>query len=273
MLEKRKLDIKTQPIPKASFRSNTPVRKSLAYGFMGVEIEINHDCNRACAYCPNSKLVRKNQGQMSESLFLALLRQLQEIDYRGRVSYHFYNEPLLSPNLDRFVDLTREMLPETWIEIYTNGTLLTEERLRTLLRLGVDKFIVTKHHGSKVYPFEQTYRGLDRETQEKVKFQTYKEVQLTSRGGLVRVGSANRKPPLDLPCLIPSSVIVITVNGNVLPCFEDYTEQNVMGNLTENSLMDIWNSQKYRSFREDLKARKRSAHPVCKDCNHTLIII
>ena len=65
---------------------------------MGIEIEINHDCNRACAYCPNSSLKRKNQGQMSERLFLRLLGQLKEIGYRGRISYHFYNEPLLSPN-------------------------------------------------------------------------------------------------------------------------------------------------------------------------------
>lgn len=102
------------------------------FSFMGVEIEINHDCNRTCAYCPNATTSRKNQGQMSEELFLVLMNQLRDIGYRGRISYHFYNEPLLSPNLDRFVALTREYLPACWIELYTNGILLDEPRLRTL---------------------------------------------------------------------------------------------------------------------------------------------
>ncbi|WP_371917995.1 SPASM domain-containing protein [Pseudomonas sp. FW305-122] len=36
--------------------------------------------------------------------------------------------------------------------------------------------------------------------------------------------------------------------------------------------MDIWNTPKYRNFRADLVAKKRSAHPVCKDCNSRMII-
>lgn len=260
------LDLKTRDVSR-------PKQKSSAYSFMGVEIEINHDCNRACAYCPNSSMARKHQGNMSEELFRLLMKQLQDIDYRGRISYHFYNEPLLSPNLDRFVTLTKEYLPECWIEIYTNGTLLTEERLMTLLTLGVDKFTVTKHHGSPDYPFEQLYKRLDFPIQQKIKFQRYKELILTSRGGLVKVGTVKKKPPLDMPCLIPSSVLVVTVNGNVVPCFEDYNELNKMGNITEQSLIEIWNSPKYRSFRDDLKKKRRDAHPVCKTCNCALIIV
>jgi radical SAM protein with 4Fe4S-binding SPASM domain len=216
---------------------------------------------------------RKNQGQMSEELFLELLKQLQEIDYRGRISYHFYNEPLLSKNLERFVGLTKSYLPKCWIELYTNGTLLDEQRLRTLLSLGVDKFTVTKHHGSKDYPFEALLARLEPPVRARIKFQNYKQLVLTNRGGLVKVGKSEGKPPLGLPCLIPSTVVIVTVNGNIVPCFEDYNEENVMGNLREKSLMEIWNSEKYVRFRADLKAKKRFAYPVCKDCNCKLIFM
>ena len=94
-------------------------------------------------------------------------------------------------------------------EIYTNGTLLTEARLMTLLTLGVDKFIVTRHHGIRNYPFEDLHKTLDPSIQSKIKFQGYKELRLSSRGGLVKVGPAKQKPPLDLHCLIPSSLIVM----------------------------------------------------------------
>ena len=239
---------------------------------MGVEIEINHDCNRACAYCPNSIAERPHQGRMPRTLFVRILSQLRELGYQGRISYHFYNEPLLSPDLDEFVGLTKEYLPKCWIEIYTNGTLLSQERFDRLLTVGVDKFTVTRHHGIKDFPFTKVYESLDPSRRARVKFQHYKELYFTSRGGLMKVGYAGKKPPLDLPCLIPTSALVITVNGNIVPCFEDYFEKNVMGNIAEQDLLSIWNSDRYKQFRDDLKNRKRSAHPVCDSCNCMLII-
>lgn len=246
--------------------------KQLGYSFMGVEIEINHDCNRACTYCPNSVTERKGQGRMPEELFRRILGQLADIHYQGRISYHFYNEPLLSPDLDLFTALTKEILPACWIEIYTNGTLLTEPRLRKLIGLGVDKFTVTRHHADKNYPFEEMHGRLDLETRRRIKYQRHQELHYTSRGGLVEAGP-DLQTPLSLPCLIPSTMLVVTVEGNVVPCFEDYDELNVMGNVRERHLSEIWDSPKYRAFRDDLKQKKRGDHPVCKDCNCRLIMV
>jgi radical SAM protein with 4Fe4S-binding SPASM domain len=243
------------------------------YSFIAVEIEINHECNRACVYCPNSVSERKNQGRMDEKLFLRIMEQLRSIGYKGRVSFHFYNEPLLSPDLDRFTALTKEFLPECRIELYTNGTLLTRERLETLIRLGVDKFTVTQHHGKDPYGFGEIYPTLEPEIRERIKFQNFRDLIYTSRGGILKnVGHTKEKPPLSLPCYIPSMLVVITVNGNVVPCFEDFHEQNVMGNVNDQTLMEIWKSPKYVEFREGLKAKKRDSFPVCRDCNCVLII-
>lgn len=252
---------------------NLPSDKKNSFGLISVEIEINHKCNRTCAYCPNSITERKNQGHMSEALFVRIMQELRAIHYQGRISYHFYNEPLLSADLERFVFLTRDYLPKAWIEIYTNGTLLTKERLMGLFELGVNKFTVTKHHGSKDYPFDKVFQELDEPVKRKIKYLGYKDLHLTSRGGLLNVGFVKQRPPLNLPCLIPASLMVITVTGNILPCFEDYHEKLVMGNLNEQSLAEIWNSARYIQFRQDLKQRKRADHEVCKDCNCALIVV
>lgn len=246
------------------------------YSFTAVEIEINHDCNRSCAYCPNSILERPNQGRMPEPLFVRIMEQLQAIGYAGRVSYHFYNEPLISPDLDRFVQLTKSYLPGSWIEIFTNGMLLTEVRVHELLELGVDKFTVTQHHtyqGDTRYAFAEVHRSLAPETKAKIKFQNYRNLVFTNRGGLLKnLGYCKKPTPLVLPCLIPSMVLVVTVNGNVVPCYEDYLEQNQMGNVTDQSLPEIWDSPKYRAFRESLRKGARAAFPVCRDCNCVMII-
>ena len=85
------------------------------------------------------------------------------------------------------------------------------------------------------------------------------------------VGNCKIQTPIPLPCLIPSSLVVITSSGNVLPCFEDYLEKNVMGNILDSTLAEIWNLPNYVAFRQGLKAKQRGAFPVCKDCNNILI--
>ena len=72
------------------------------YALKIVEIEINSQCNRKCKYCPNSISERKHKGDMNFSLFLTIMKQLKEIKFEGRISFHFYGEPFLSKNLNSF---------------------------------------------------------------------------------------------------------------------------------------------------------------------------
>jgi radical SAM protein with 4Fe4S-binding SPASM domain len=249
------------------------MNKAKEYSFFKVEIEINHECNRVCVYCPNAIAERKNQGRMEEKLFVRIMEQLQSIDYRGSISFHFYNEPLLSPDLDRFTAIAKEYLPNSRIDLYTNGILLTRERLESLIDLGIGKFMVTQHHGNEPYAFAELFPALPPEIREKIKFRSFRELVLSSRGGVLKnVGYAKEKPPFDIACYLPSTLMVITVNGNVLPCFEDFHEKNVMGNVSDQTIMEIWKSPKYVNFRESLKAKKRADFPVCRECNCVLIL-
>lgn len=239
--------------------------------FLGLEIEINHGCNRACSYCPNADYERSEQGEMDTDLFIKIMTQLREMNYKGGVRYHFYNEPMLCKKLNQFVALTKEFLPESFREIFTNGTLLTPKRFEELIELGVDKFTITKHENEKNYTFDKTMEQLTFEQKEKVKYINYEELRYTNRGGLVE-SRYKAKPPLKLPCLIPSMSLVITVKGNVLTCYEDYNQRSQMGNVNDTHLRDIWNSPAYRQFRDDLKKGKREGYTVCKSCNNVQII-
>lgn len=234
--------------------------------FSAIEIEINHNCNRSCSYCPNSLFEREEKGEISLDLYKRLMKQLKEFGFKGRVSYDFYNEPLLCSNLDTIVKMTREHLKDVNIELYTNGTLLTKERICSLIEYGVSNFIVTKHEGIDRYLFDDVYKNLDFETQEKIFYRKYQDVILTNRGGLLEnVGEAVESALL--PCYVPSSVVSVTVLGNVLPCFEDYHQVNVMGNISENHIMDIWNCDRYREFRDMLKKCQRHKYQTCNKCN------
>lgn len=59
-----------------------------------VEIELFNYCNRTCGWCPNKYVDRKNKFETLDfHLFINLLQQLKDIDYKGVFSFSRYNEP------------------------------------------------------------------------------------------------------------------------------------------------------------------------------------
>lgn len=238
--------------------------------FTRVEIEINHDCNRKCWYCPNAVADRKTSGEMSRSTFLHLMDNLTELGFTGAISYHFYNEPLLARDLVWFVQTSRERLPECALELYTNGTLLSLEKFRELTQAGIRRFVVTKHAGEKDYLFDETYQRLGPAEKALVLYQGHTEIHFTNRGGTIEAGPATI--PALSPCYIPSFLMVVTHDGNVLPCFEDFHEELGMGNIRNQKLKDIWESARYRSFRKSLRQGKRHQFSPCKNCNRLEVL-
>lgn len=235
--------------------------------FLGIEIEINHHCNLSCKYCPNDKNVRSSQGLMTTEQFIKILFQLKDIAYEGKISYHFYNEPLLHPEIENFVKLSKEILPKTRSEIFTNGVYLNREKFNSLKLAGVDKFTITQHQGIKKIIFDDVFQALTPEEKSCVKYYNYTQLIYSNRGGLVDCGKSI-KDPLNRICLIPSCSLVVTVNGNVVTCYEDYHEKNIMGNIFEEHISKIWEKPKYVEFRNELRKGQRNKYDVCRTCNN-----
>jgi radical SAM protein with 4Fe4S-binding SPASM domain len=236
-----------------------------------VEIEINHRCNKACSYCPNSVTERSEKGEMEPALFEKIMLDLQAINYQGSISYEFYNEPMLAKNIYWFVETTRKYLPASRIDFYTNGTLLSLDAFRKLTDLGVNRYIVTKHEGITDYIFDKTYGEITAEEKKLVLYQTYQDLKMTNRGGLVEAGPVG--PANLVPCFIPEFLIAITVKGHVLPCFEDYHQINNMGNVGEMPLNEILNNSLFNTFRNDLRLGLRHKQNPCLKCNRTQVCL
>src|SRR6185503_15506674 len=77
-----------------------------------VEIEVSVRCNRSCIYCPNSKVGSTSPFSfMDIELFRRIIAQLSQISFSGRLSFHFYNEPLMRKDLEKLVAIARAPLP------------------------------------------------------------------------------------------------------------------------------------------------------------------
>ena len=58
-------------------------------------------------------------------------------------------------------------------------------------------------------------------------------------------------------------------NGDVVPCCYDLEGNEIMGNLKDNTMEEIWNGEKYKNFRKRLKKSvfKPEIQPeFCKGC-------
>ena len=197
-----------------------------------IEIEINTHCNRNCGYCPSSKnKLYLGEKYMDETLFKLIINKILKINHSiKRVSYHFYSEPLLHPDLCIFTKYAKEKLPNCINAIYTNGDYLSDKKYYELMQSGVDYIIITNHENRNI-PKRVKQRILNASG-----------LKFTNRGGSLY----KLTRPLFTPCFAPSYRLMITYNGDVILCYEDSKRENVFGNLKESSIQSILNFNAYK---------------------------
>ncbi len=66
-------------------------------------------------------------------------------------------------------------------------------------------------------------------------------------------------------CLRMWTTAIVTADGDVVPCCYDKYAGHAMGNISDQILGDIWNGEKYKSFRETV-IRSRASIDICSEC-------
>ena len=59
----------------------------------------------------------------------------------------------------------------------------------------------------------------------------------------------------------------VLCNGDVILCCNDYSRRTILGNVKNNSIKEIWNSQKYQSIREAIFNKDFEKIPECRSCS------
>lgn len=67
-------------------------------------------------------------------------------------------------------------------------------------------------------------------------------------------------------CPQPFFYIYVGIRGNVIPCWVDWSNGGVVGNVATTPLVDIWNGEAMRRFRLSLLEGRRDEIDICKDC-------
>lgn len=84
----------------------------------------------------------------------------------------------------------------------------------------------------------------------------------TGRGGERSYGTPNNNP-----CSAILDGLWVLSDGQVVACCEDWNATDAVGNVLESSLMEIWNGDKIKRFRELHLSGRKCDIRVCKACH------
>ncbi len=235
---------------------------------LAVEIETNNSCTRTCSYCPRPP---NDSTVLPEPLFRAVIDDLADWGFRGRISPHGYNEPLSDKRLPRLLEYVSTQLSHSPIVVFSNGDLLTRPVVEQLSQVGVTGFKLSVHEGSSAPQVNALHAFGSR--YDRVSVSDYREDHRTepmfNRGGLIAIDTPrHRQRCFDV------EVAVVRANGDVVLCVNDPQKQHVMGNVGERvaagsttPFRDIWLEPSFVALRERIHAGDFELE-ICRNCSY-----
>ena len=242
-----------------------------------IEISESGTCNRTCSFCPRSAtdFVDKKEF-INDLLHEKLCLELKELNYKGTIRYSGFVEPLLDKNIYNLINKVRNHLPDSNIEMVTNGDPLNLKRLNKLFDNGLNKILISAYDGKEdAQKLEDLCVNANlTEKQYIVRHRYYSEDQdfgitLSNRSGLMENAEFKintLKEPLKNPCYIPSYTFFLDYQGDVLMCPHDWGKKVILGDLNKEKLKDIWFSKKFMGIRKMLNKSNRNFKP-CNVCD------
>lgn len=274
LTEKEWEDGNNVEINRISTQTYMEALKTEAPLFSQIEIETYNRCNGGCSFCPVGvgKDIRK-ECWMSNELFYDIIDQLKELNYRGRIATFSNNEPFLDDRIILFNRYIRSHLPSAYLYLFTNGTLLTLEKFIEIIDL-LDELIIDNYNVNlELIPQVQKIYGYCKEhdkLKEKVTIYVRSPLEIrTNRGG----DAPNRTSSEYLSeygCVLPFKQIIVRPDGKISLCCNDAYGKYTLGDLTEESLIDIWYGKKFESVRNSMMTGRKN-WGNCRYCDSVIL--
>jgi len=248
-------------------------------GLSTINIELTSKCQKDCPMCGRRKMEREHPelcrwGNMSWDIVLKLADQIPEDVV---LQFHNNGEPLIYPYLNHVL----KKFPNNIKSFNTNGILLLD---RSHEFVGLVDTVVVSVIEDDDEQYETVKKFIEVKGNEKP-FMIYRllgdepsPAKWSALPGLVckRIlhspdGSFGYERPVTVPeigiCLDLLHHLSIDRYGNVFPCvrFDPY-QYNLLGNVNDESLIDIWNSVKRKSMISEHVKGNRACSELCRQC-------
>ena len=251
-----------------------PIYKILSRCFVSYQIprhlfiETTKRCNFSCSYCPR----HKSNEDMDFQLFKRIIDQCSQRPMS--FSLHLFGEPLLWPHFSDGLSYIRAKNKRHEINITTNGWFL-DSYIDNIVKQccnviwsyhdGNADSRISKETEKKLKTLNFRVRSFDGNVSERWK--KWLEIrEYHNYGGkinLSRYGVLNTVERY--PCYHLWLAPAVSLTGKMLACCADVDENLIIGDLTKNTIQEIWKSQEIRKLR--FEHLNKIYHSTCSKCD------
>jgi radical SAM protein with 4Fe4S-binding SPASM domain len=253
-------------------------------------IEPTNTCNLRCTFCFVTDGMTRDGGFMDFNLFKKIIDDCNDLEH---LCMHNWGEPLLHKDIFRMIEYAKNK-GVNYVVMNTNGTLLTDKMINRIVNSKLD--IIRFSIDGSAETFKRV-RGVELENIEKniKKLKTIKEKKRPElKMGVVFTveedteGDAEEyinhwKKIVDHVRLQPKLItsprtevcpepfgkdygkLVVLWDGRVIPCCVDYNANLMIGNIQNDTIPNLWKSEKLNILRE--QHLKGEFPDTCANCN------
>lgn len=261
-----------------------------------VDFEASFRCNLNCPMCFRPHLAKQDHGDMDFDLYAESIRECAANDlYSIRLSWR--GESTLHPKLIDMIAFAKESGIKE-VSFLTNGSRLTEEYSRELVRAGLDYLTISvdglAHHYNKL----RTPLTFDEITEKIATLYRIKEgaegfplVKIQGIWTYIEEGASDyydhfapitdnisfnplhdyskveTKQEANFSCQYPWQRISVAYDGSVPMCISDWDGDQILGNIGESSIKEIWHGEAMSELRSIHSAGSRlEKYSACRRC-------
>lgn len=272
-----------------------------------INLEITSLCNLTCIHCPShlpsAKKRIKLHGLMKMDIFN---KAMNEIDSHGitRLALHKDGEPLLHPEILTILSRVKQNQPH-FVTLITNGHLLTDEIADAILMNRIDSILFSIGAASRSFYEKVRGSGFERVSDNILRFLKNREnfqpaptvtVQIINLPEFPEMEAEIRqfkkvwkgKPVIVMvydklnwgifdsgvgkikryPCPSLWRNIFVHWDGKVSACCIDWDQSLGIGDLSEQTIAEIWSGAEIKAYREAHVNKDFTALHLCRHCNY-----
>ncbi|MCM1188856.1 MAG: radical SAM protein [bacterium] len=238
-----------------------------------IAVETVNRCNGTCPFCPaNINSETRPYRKMADELFEKILDEIAGWGkWDGVFSLYVNNEPFIDSRMVHMLREARRRLPYARMLVFTNGSLLTPEKLEAIAD-SVDLLIINNYSAKyrlndpiqKIYDHVRAYPQRFKDIKIVIQ-KRYANEYLTNRAGT----APNKKRAIkgiSLPCIVPYTDLTIYPTGQVGLCCSDVLETVNFGNVWEDSILDIYHCKEWKEIRRKMQSGRKNIG-ICSTCD------
>lgn len=268
------------------------------------QIETTSRCNLSCPFCPRTTdLVANKVRSMNEVMSLDnFCKTLDQMPWLESLELFHFGEPFMHKDLHKYIEACKQR--RIYVVIASNLLPATPEKIDAAFDAGLDflvmdvdsldadRYASMRVGGTLELLHKRVTYILSKARRPYCVAQTimldgkpeYTEEQFLAWTGGLRADEVRYKfldsfrgEIADKGFLGPDDIcreafygFTVHVNGNVVPCDRDWGGENVMGNIFEQNVWDIWNGDKFNEFRKQMVSNEKPA--MCRKCEEGRLI-